>query len=110
MEATVDALNTYRMFGLSNGDSSTSHTDIDFAIYMAGTTLKVYERGMFKGDFGTLAVGDVLRVAVENNVVKYYKNGTLVYTSTVPPTAPLAFNVSLLTMSASVQGATVQVP
>src|SRR5205823_9775750 len=36
VQATVDVTTTYRMFGLSNGDSSVLHIDIDFAAYLAG--------------------------------------------------------------------------
>src|SRR2546423_7414278 len=94
VQATVDALNTYRMFGLSNGDTNQTHTDIDFAAYMAGSTLMVYERGAYKGSFGSLAIGDVIRVSVESGVVKYYRNGTLIYTSTASPTYPLLLDTS----------------
>jgi len=49
------------MFGLSNGDTNPAYADIDFAFYMAGTALKVYEGGVYKGDFGTIAPGDCSR-------------------------------------------------
>src|SRR6478672_6669513 len=65
VQATVDVTSTYRMFGLSNGDTNQSYTDIDFAAYLAGSSLKVYEGGVSKGTFGTLAVGDVVKVAVQ---------------------------------------------
>jgi hypothetical protein len=42
-------------------------------------------------------VGDKLRVSVEGGVVKYYRNATVVYTSTVPPTYPLLVDTSLNT-------------
>jgi len=41
-------------------------------------------------------------VAVEGGVVKYYRNGTLVYTSTVAPTYPLQVDTSLNTVNAGV--------
>ena len=74
MQATVDVTNTYRMFGLSNGDSSVLHTDIDFAAYLAGSSFKVYEGGANRGTFGTLAPGDVVKVSVQGGVVRYYLN------------------------------------
>src|SRR5207249_9717735 len=58
--ATVDATNTYRMFGLSVGDSGVHYSDIDFAAYLAGGTLMVYEGGSSKGSFGPIAVGDTI--------------------------------------------------
>jgi hypothetical protein len=95
VQATVDALNTYRMFGLSNGDSNTLHGDIDFAAYLAGSTLMVYERGLNKGTFGTLAVGDVIKVSIESGVVKYYKNDALFYTSSAPARYPLLLDTAI---------------
>src|SRR5207253_10944692 len=42
-QASVDVTSTYKLFGLSNGDIGATQTDVDFALYMAGGTLKVYE-------------------------------------------------------------------
>ena len=39
------------MFGLSNGDSSALFGDIDFAAYLTGSSLMVYERGLYEGTF-----------------------------------------------------------
>ena len=44
VQATFDVTNTYRMFGLSYGDSNQSFGDIDYAAYLAGSSLMVYER------------------------------------------------------------------
>jgi len=41
-------------------------------------------------------------VGVENGVVKYYRNGSLLYTSTVAPTYPLQVDTSLNTVNAGV--------
>jgi hypothetical protein len=95
VQATVDALNTYRMFGLSNGDTNQTHSDVDFAAYLAGGTLIVYERGLSKGSFGSLSIGDVVRVAVEGGVVKYYRNGLLIYTSASSPIYPLLLDTAI---------------
>jgi RHS repeat-associated protein len=43
-----------------------------------------------------------MKVAVEGGVVKYYRNSTLVYTSTVAPAYPLKVDTSLNTVGASV--------
>jgi RHS repeat-associated protein len=43
-----------------------------------------------------------LKVAVEGGVVKYYRNSTLLYTSTVAPTYPLQVDASLNTVNAGV--------
>src|SRR5438093_1923358 len=89
VEVTVDVTNTYRMIGLSNGDSNVSFGDIDFAAYLAGPSLIAYENGAFKLNLGPLAVGDVVRVGVVSGQVKYYKNGTPLYTGTHVAAYPL---------------------
>ncbi|USH01195.1 S8 family serine peptidase [Grimontia kaedaensis] len=74
----VDALGTYNMFGLGNVEGSASYTDIDYAFYIAGTTLYIYESGAYRGSFGSVAVGDDLTLEVNNGTIVYYRNGTLV--------------------------------
>ena len=102
VEFTANETNTYRMCGLSNGDSNQNYTDIDFALYPATSgALHIYEAGVNRGQFGTYAAGDRLRVAVEGGVVKYRKNGTLLYTSGVNPTYPLLADTSLYTSAAT---------
>src|SRR5262249_42637113 len=94
--------NTYRLLGLSNGDYNTSWEDVDFALYPMGDgSLRVYEKGVFRGTFGTYASGDRLRVAVSANVVTYYRNGALLYTSASVPTYPLLVDTALYNAGAT---------
>jgi RHS repeat-associated protein len=96
MELTVSDTATYRFCGLSNGNSNADYTDVDFAIHpVPGGTIYIYEGGISRGTFGSSSVGDVLRVAVEGGVVKYRKNGALLYTSTVTPIYPLLVDSAL---------------
>src|SRR5439155_26370906 len=105
VQATVDVTSTYRMFGLSNGDTNQSHTDIDFAAYLAGSQLKVYESGGDKGVVGNIVPGDVVRVSVESGKVRYYLNGTAVYTSTATPTYPLLLDTAINSTNGQVYNA-----
>ena len=99
VEFTASTTSTYRMCGLSHGDSDQNYTDIDFAMFptdgASDSHLHIYESGIYRGDFGPYAVGDLLRVAVEGGVVKYRKNGTLLYTSAVMPSYPLLVDTAL---------------
>jgi RHS repeat-associated protein len=98
VEFTASEVNSYRMIGLSNGDSGQNFTDIDFAVYLSGGgfgTVTIYEAGTNRGTPGTFTTGDVIRIAVESGVVKYKKNGTTFYTSSVSPTYPLNADTSL---------------
>jgi len=108
LQFTASETNTYRMVGLSTTYTSSSYTTIQYAIYMVNNgTLQVYESGTLKGTFGTYATGDLLKVAVESNVVKYYQNGILLYTSAVVPTLPLLVDVSIYDLNGTVTNALV---
>jgi hypothetical protein len=98
----VREANTYRIFGLSNGNSDMSWDDIDFGLYPLGNgTLRVYEKGTYRGTFGSYAVGDQLCVAVVAGVVRYYRNGILLYSSPAPPVFPLKVDTALFTPGAT---------
>src|SRR5207244_4273295 len=84
------------MAGLSNGDTSTSYPDIDFAILVTGSGgVYVYESGGYVGSYGTFSAGDRFRVEVVGGVVRYKRNDVLFYTSTRTPTYPLNVDTSL---------------
>ena len=96
--------------GLGRPDAAPGSNDIAYGFsFWPDGGWDIREQNSYRAE-GIFAAGDRFRVAVENGAVKYYKNATLVYTSTVAPTVPLAFDVSLLTMDASVQNAVVKVP
>jgi len=96
VEFTATETNKHRRIGLSNGDTNQSWEDIDFCLYLnADGTVYINEGTNPRGNFGAYATGDVFRVAVEGGVVKYRKNGALLYTSTNAPTYPLLVDTSL---------------
>jgi len=89
-------LNKAVMIGLSKGNSSSSYTDIDYAIYLNGSnTYSVYESGAQKADFGSFTATDIFRVQVVGSTIKYLKNGSVFYTSTKPISFPLNIDTSL---------------
>ncbi len=72
-------------------------------MYPANTgTVLVYEGGVSRGNFGAYTPGTVFRVAVESGVVKYYRNGAVIYTSTIAPTYPLLVDTALYTTGATI--------
>jgi Bacterial Ig domain len=96
--------------GLGRPDATPGTLDIAYSFsFWPDGGWDIRERNGYRAE-GTFAAGDRFRIAVENGTVKYFKNATLVYVSTVAPTAPTAFNVSLLTLSASVTNAVLQLP
>eukprot|EP00935_MAST-01C_sp_MAST-1C-sp1_P002013 g2013.t1 len=83
------------MIGLSNGDSSAHYNDIDFALYaVSNTRFEIYENGAWKGHKGYYSVGDKLEVRLQGDVVTYWCNDELRYTSTQTPTFPLRVDSS----------------
>jgi hypothetical protein len=102
VEHTVQETNTYRLIGLSHGNTDNERDDIDFALYTrADGTLRILEKGIPRGSLGAYACGDTLRVAVVGGFVRYYRNGKLLYTSTMAPVYPLIVDAALHTPGAT---------
>jgi hypothetical protein len=96
VEYTAQETDKFRMLGLSVGQSNHNWQDIDFAIYpTANGVVRVAEKGVLKGTFGPYAYGDKLRVSTNGSVIRYWRNGFLVYTSATPPTYPLIVDTAL---------------
>ncbi len=108
MQTIVNETTTSRMIGLNATNTSVNFTDIDYAFYLvAGGSLIIYENGSNKATLGGYSTGDTLRVAVLNNIVKYYQNSNLVYTSLVAPNLPLYVDMSLNTIGSTLEKITV---
>ncbi|WP_040497720.1 fibronectin type III domain-containing protein, partial [Fulvivirga imtechensis] len=60
------------------------------AIKLSSTnTIVVQESGNWKGGFGSVTNGDVLKIERTGNTITYKKNGTTFYTSSIPSTSSL---------------------
>jgi RHS repeat-associated protein/uncharacterized repeat protein (TIGR01451 family) len=114
VEATAGGVGTNQdgFIGLSNGDSNPNWTDVDFGLQWWYGTVYIYEGGTSRGTFGSTTAGDVFRVAVgagiSGSTVRYYKNGTLLYTSTVAPTYPLLMDVAMSGTGSTINNAFIQ--
>lgn len=88
------------MVGL-NTDPTTdaSYSSLDFAIYIAGTTVQVYESAYMMHERTSFsAVGDVWTVTYNGKSVVYSKNGTPFYTNSSPaPNLTLFLDSSMST-------------
>lgn len=98
----------HRLFvGLGSDTTASTSYAIDFAFsFWPNGTWEVREKNVYKTE-GSFTAADQFEVAVEDTAVKYYKNGSLVYTSQVPVTSPLVVDASLATVGAAVQNLTV---
>ena len=97
---------TRRMLGLNRGSQNPAYYELDFAFYLnlAGQLL-IYENGVRRGPLTAYATGNSLRIVVEGGVVRYRRNGTLVYTSLVAPSYPLVVDTSLYDPGATLRDA-----
>jgi hypothetical protein len=108
----VESTTGYRMFGLSNADPNQDYASIKYGVdVLDGGALYVYESGVLRGQIGTCAVGDLLRIAVSGGVVQYSRQAAgsgvwnVLYTSTVAPSYPLVMDASIYTQGAVLQNA-----
>ena len=106
LEFMASETTTLRYAGLSNGNTGTSAAEIKFAVRLQSGFAEVRESGLYKADT-SFVTGDVFRIAVESGVVKYYKNCTLFYTSTVAPVYPLLVDSSILSLNGTVTNAVI---
>ncbi|NEN24748.1 T9SS type A sorting domain-containing protein [Cryomorpha ignava] len=105
---TVSEKNRTKAIGLSTNDPNYNYNTTDYAMVLASNgKFTIYESGSWRLGNVTYNVGDNLRIAVENNIVKYYQNQTLVYTSNVAPSLPLIVDISLRSEGGTVQNAVV---
>jgi hypothetical protein len=105
VEVTASETTTGRIFGLAFGNWSTWLDDVDWGIFFTvGGWAEVREKGVYKWDM-PMSSGDVFRVAVDSGVIKYFRNGGLLYTSQTAATYPLHVDTSLLSSNSTLSNA-----
>jgi hypothetical protein len=96
-----------RSVGLSNGNPGTTSEEINFSIGLwPDGGIDVRENGTYQMQT-TYVTGDVFRIAVEAGVIKFYKNGNLLYTSSAAPTYPLLVDSALFTNYSTITNAVI---
>lgn len=106
MEFAASETTALRYAGLNNGNTGTSAAEIKFAIRLQSGFAEVRESGIYKANTSFMT-GNVFRIAVESGIVKYYKNGTLFFTSTVAPVYPLLVDSSILSLNGTLTNAVI---
>jgi len=88
--------------GLGTDTSTNTSYAIDYAFSFGGSSYwEIREKGVYKAE-GPFSASDVFKLAIEGSAVKYYRNGTLVYTSTTAVPGALVVDTTLVTIGASV--------
>ena len=84
------------LYGFADVNVDANYTSIDYAVYTnPHGTLHAYENGVHKANLGTYQAGDKIRISRERGVIKFYKNGSPVYTSARSSATTLMADVSL---------------
>jgi GH24 family phage-related lysozyme (muramidase) len=87
--------------GLTNKDTGTGYAGIMYGLNLkANGDLAVRENGNYHGGLGSYMTGDKFEVIRMDGVIYYYKNGGLLYESTIPFNDRLIVDVSLKTSDA----------
>src|SRR3989442_435020 len=105
IEFTATETGALRYAGAAHAFTPNNQDTIDFAFRFQTGVAEVREMGVYRTDVPFIS-GDVFRIIVVSGTVRYYKNGTLVYTSTVAATYPLVGATALATLYATVTNAT----
>ena len=94
---TVVETNTQRMIGMARSNDVIHYESIDYAIFLIdkGRTVRVYEKGKNKGDLETYQKDDVFKIERTSGTIKYLKNDTTFYTSTVPSKDEMMVDVNI---------------
>jgi len=97
---------TYLVAGLAYRTRGTRFEDIEFGIRFNGNgSADIVESGRYIGGDTDYRAGDTFRLEVANGRVRYLRNGALMGTSRRRPTFPLAFDVGLGSVGASIANA-----
>lgn len=107
IEFTATVEDKLRTIGLTGINATTTDADIRFGVRLQNGIAEVREGGVYKGDTAFLP-GDVFRIAVQNGVVSYLKNGVALYASTLAPVYPLRADTAFYSTGGSIKDATMR--
>jgi hypothetical protein len=94
---------TLRYVGLGYGGPGTAPGDINYAVRLQNGVAEVREGNSYRTEIG-FAATDTLAIVVDNNVVKYLKNGAVYYTSPTQAAAGLRLHAVLFNVNGAVNG------
>ncbi|NNC71035.1 MAG: hypothetical protein HKN90_09465, partial [Flavobacteriaceae bacterium] len=95
VEYEIPQSDKYVMVGLSQTNQNNSYNTIEYGLYnRSNGMIYIYESGSYKGYYGTYTIGDIFRIERIGSTVYYKKNGTIIYTSTVPSTGTLLGDIA----------------
>lgn len=103
IECTISETNTNRFVGLNDTNPDALATNIDYAFYINGATLRIVENNVTRLTVpGALTPGEVLRIERIGGQIRYLRNGVaLTYANNSALTGALFADVSFATTNAT---------
>jgi hypothetical protein len=89
----------------SNYDPSYADSTYDYNLSIGPGGWAVYENGVYQTDGATVANNDVFKIEITSGVVRYYRNGSLIDTSSQTVSYPVKLVCSIKTPSATIMEA-----
>lgn len=94
---------SHLMVGINYTNTSRDWPDLDYAWHpQANGTLGIYESGAHKVNIGTWNPGTVLAIERAGDVVRYFKDGVLVYVSATRSSGPILVDTVFYTVNSEV--------
>ena len=108
VETIIDDINSYRMIGLSEKKKDNDYKSTEYGFYLRqDKKIAIYEKGKHIANVSTYALGDKLKIERKNNVIYYFKNNKIIYTSKNPSIGPLLVDVAMYSKDAKISNTTV---
>jgi hypothetical protein len=107
-QTTINETNTLRIFGLSPSGTDNSFATVKYGYYIRGDgKLQAIDQGSLKSvaDNDTYVSGEILKIHIDNNSVKYYRGvsgTTLAYISSTSPAYPLYVDIAFNNSNATI--------
>jgi hypothetical protein len=102
IEFIVTEANKTRYCGLTRSASMIDAAAMDFAIKLTANGIAEIRESNDYASEVSYRSGDVFRIAIEGSEVKYYKNGSLIFTSLKIPSRPLFVAAILISSNSTV--------
>src|SRR5262245_28302067 len=107
VEFTVAEQNKTLFCGLTHSAIGMDYREIDFAIKLTSYSYaEVRENNDYRAET-PYRVGDGFRITADSNVVAYFKNGALIYTSFKAPAFPLFIQAAFIGLGARIDNAVI---
>lgn len=102
IDCKIIDLETVFAFGLSDRNPDESLDSIKYAVMLDSGQIKVYNRGLLIGNFGSANLDDSIRIERLGNVLFYSKNEVVFFNQEIAAKQPLLIDIAIYTSGASV--------